>query len=169
MLLSVDAGFKKLGWAVFDKGVPVAWGIIKTEKSTKKTTRMADDNAYRCGQIARKLLQIIGNYKCTGIVGELPSGGSKSSSAARSMGLATGIAGTLVGILDLPAEWCTPGEVKIAVTGKVKASKDEVMDGIRGRFSQCDFPKTKTGFEDIADACGAYLALRNGNLVKLFG
>lgn len=177
MLLSLDVGFANTGWVIFDKGQPIKWGCIKTEKTKRKMTRVSDDNAARAQYIASELKKIIissftpnnVNYGNYGVIAELPTSGSQNARAANQMGIALGIAACLASLLEVPVEWATPTEVKKATTGKKNASKDEMMDTIRKAFPNCDFPKTKTHFEHIADACGVYLASRNGNLVKMFG
>jgi len=58
-LLSLDVGFRNLGWVVWQGGEIVDMGCIITDKSPKKTTRTADDYAYRSAQIARHLKDII--------------------------------------------------------------------------------------------------------------
>jgi len=169
MLLALDVGFRNSGWCAFKDGKPVAWGVIQTDKAKKKTVRMADDNAYRAGQIARQIKEIVDEHNVCAIIGELPSGGAQSARAMAQMAAATCIVGAVANILELPVEWCSPTDVKKAVTGLRSATKREVMDAVRKKFEGVDWPKTKGVFEHVADAVGAYLALRDGNLVKMFG
>jgi Holliday junction resolvasome RuvABC endonuclease subunit len=168
-LLSLDVGFSHCGWVVFKDGEPQDCGVIKTEKSNRKSTRTSDDNAFRAAQVARQLKEIIEGYGIKGVIGELPSGGAQSANAMRHMALATGIVASVASVLELPVEWVSPGDLKKAVTGYRSASKDEVMKVVRKRFNGFIWPKAKTRYEHIADAAGAYLALQDGNLVKLFG
>jgi len=167
-LLSLDVGFRATGWTVFESGKIRACGVILTDPATKKTTRNSDDNAFRAARIALELKGICETYAVQGVVGEMPSGGAQSARAMAHMALATGCVAATFSILGLPVEWTTPNEVKIAVCGVRAASKDDIMTAIKKRFD-FDFPKSKVVFEHIADSCGAYLAMRNGNLVKLYG
>lgn len=158
-----------MGWVVFKNKVPRAWGCIRTEKTKVKVTRVSDDNAYCAGVIARGLNWVINRYRCKGLVGELPTGGSKGAKPANQMGIASGIVVCLATIKNIPAEWVIPGDVKKAATGSRRASKEKVMDAIRKRFPKCKFPKVDAEFEHIADACGVYLASEGSTLQELFG
>lgn len=194
MLISLDISFTNIGWSVWDKKFPVAAGVIQTEKTKCKSTRVFDDNAYRCSVSARSLRDIIRNWDVGGIIGESPTG-SQSAAASKSAGLAIGLVATTACLLDLPIELCTPDAVKKAVCGKKNASKDEIMDKVidlyggkktvktievtkgkrAGKVSECVTYKFLGDvwpggtFEHIADSCGAYMALQNDNLVRMFG
>lgn len=171
-LLALDVGFKSTGYAVIEKGAVVVCGTIITEKSTKKTTRTADDYYARSSRLAMELECIIDKYEVKGIVGELPTGGAQSAKAAVMMGMATAVVAAVASLKNVPCEWCTPTEVKLAVSGCRSASKDEMMDNVRGIFAgkgDDKFPKAKAYFEHIADALGAYMALKGGNLVRIYG
>lgn len=194
MILSLDVSFRNMGWAVLHSGAVVSCGVVKTEKQKKKTVRVSDDNVDRCSHLAIELEKIIRKYNVQGVIGELP-GGSQSAKAAASLAMGTAIAACVKALLKIPAEWTTPDAVKKAVTGKKTASKPEIMDKVisihggeksvqeveitKGKqagkvqnrvtysFSGQDFPAGT--FEHIADAIGAYHALENDNLVKMFG
>lgn len=168
MLLALDVGFRATGWVVFNKGKIVETGCILTEKAKAKTVRMSNDNADRAARIALELQSICSEYKVKGIIGELPSGGAQSAKAMQQMALATGVVAATASILNLPVEWTDPNSVKLAVCGIRSASKDEIMEAIRKKFDY-PFAKQKNLFEHIADAIGVYLALKTGNLVKLYG
>jgi crossover junction endodeoxyribonuclease RuvC len=182
MLLSLDIGFSATGWSLFQGGNLIFCGVIKTEKTRKKNVRVADDNAYRCMQIANDLKEIITSYQVNAVIGELPHGGSENARAASHMGMAVGVIVGVAGAFSLPCEWCTPYDVKKALCGSLKASKQEVMDAVarkygwmktkknkRVTYSIGDLSFPKITFEHVADSIGAYEALRLGNLVKMFG
>ena len=192
-LLSLDVGFANLGWVLWDQGKLKDMGVIVTKKATKKSTRTADDYSFRSTQLARQLSEIIESGSVQAIVGELPSGGAQSAKAMAQMAMATAIVSSVASILNLPVEWCTPNDVKLAVYGQRSATKKQMMDTVIEKIGgeRCSkkikSKKSKTGynlqftyvvngykfgatmFEHIADAIGAYWALRDGNLVKLFG
>lgn len=170
--------------------------MIETEKSKKKTTRVADDYAYRSAQLANDLKGIVTEYGIKGVVGELPSGGAQSAKAMVQMNMATAIVAATMALLNIPVEWCTPEEVKKAATGFRSANKIMMMkavieffggkviekpvkckvsknypDGIRmdykWKFLNEVWPSGK--FEHIADSLGAMMALKDGNMVRMFG
>ena len=128
------------------------------------------------------------------IIGESPMG-SQSAAAAKSAGLAIGLIATTACLLDLPIEFCTPDSVKKAVTGRKDASKEDIMNRIielyggiktvkaisvtRGKRAGKESERVdyhflggvwpKGVFEHIADSCGAWMALQDNNLVRMFG
>ncbi len=106
------------------------------------------------------------------------------------MAMATAIVASVANILELPTEWCTPTEVKVAVTGLKSATKREMMDTVASYYKWKKHTKSVVVkdrihkrltyylhgakfpggmFEHIADSIGAYWALQDGNLVKMFG
>lgn len=191
-LISLDVGFAKTGWSVFDKGQPVACGISQQPKSAKRGVRTADDNVFRAGILCTNLRSIIFKYGCKAVIGELPSGGAQSAVAMRDMAAATCAVAGLVTCMDLPCEWCTPTEVKVAATGLKSGTKEEIMLAVCKKYGwpfDLKTSKNKKGtvikryvfhalnttkypggvFEDIADSIAAYWALRTSNMVKMFG
>lgn len=194
MLISLDIAFQNIGWTLWECKKPVMAGVIHTEKTENKRTRVFDDNAYRCSVAARTLKQIIEGECVRAIIGESPAG-SQSAAASKSAGLAIGLVATTACLLDLPLELCTPDSVKKAVCGRKDASKDAIMDRIIELYGGSKTAKVvsvtkgkragknneyvdysflggvwpKGTFEHIADSCGAYLSLQDNNLVRMFG
>lgn len=191
MLISTDAGFEKAGYVVFHEGMPIDAGVFETSKTTRKGILVSSDDAARCSALFRQYADKIAEHGCKGIIGELPSGGSKNFNAAKCLAYALCTCANVATALDLPADWCTPGNIKKAVCGSNSASKPQIMEAIIKLYGGKITYKTvklKTGktrkdsvyhfldkkwgagkFEHIADACGAYLALREFNVVKMFG
>lgn len=192
MILAVDPGYSSYGCAIFDKHQKVTKiGIIKTEASKKKLTRVSDDNAYRISLLAFKLDNVIKRHKIKGVVGELPLAGGQSARAVAHMAMASAISVTVFALNGLPVEWYTPMEVKLAVTGTKNATKEAMMQTIcgeygwsisykqiftkKGKLKRTDkvyYPLNqkmgKSTFEHIADAIGAFEAAKLGNIVKMF-
>jgi len=199
MLLALDVAFSNIGWTVWHNKAPFSCGLISTEKATKKTTLVSDDDSRRCCEIMRQITIVVQAHECQGIIGELPSG-SQNARAANMGGMALCAVNAAAHFLDLPAEWCGENDVKMAVCGKKNATKDEIMDAVIAIFGgkktagpvrttritkgkragktvksqRVDYTFlgqtwAKGNFEHIADSCGVWLALRNRNLVKMFG
>ena len=211
-VLALDVGFDNTGWAVMGtdrdagKDIIVDVGCITTSKSPKKTkVRLADENAMRGAQIASKLAQIVREWGCHCMIGEMPSGGAQSALSMRAMAAATTAVSATAAVLEIPAEWCSPTDVKLATFGLKSATKDEVMNAVvekydwwvdkkshyttitrgkrkgekklvvcktfhvpcSGEFKTRKIPGGT--FEHIADAIGAYWAMRDSNLVRMFG
>lgn len=184
MLLSLDVGFSNTGWSIWENGRLIKCGVIETEKSNRKSARVADDNAERSAKIAREIRALVDENFIQGIVGELPSSGGQSARAISHMAMATACIAASAALLNIPVEWTTPNEVKVAMTGMRSASKREMMDEAIKRIpgAQCEKEKRALWFvipgvgrfcagtfEHIADSIGAYFALRDGLLVRTFG
>ena len=127
-ILTLDVGFANMGWMVLKNHQPVEIGVIQTDKSKSKTTRTADDYSTRSAQLALGLEHIIKKYDVKGIVGELPHGGAQNARAASMMSMSNAIVSVVGALLRLPMEWTTPNEVKIALSGKRNATKEEQME-----------------------------------------
>jgi len=194
MIISLDIGFSNTGWSIFNKGGLLDIGVIQTKKTEKRMVRVSDDNVRRCIEIANEIDKLKQKYGLQGVLGELPSG-SQNARAANQFGLIIGTVGVAAHFLGLPAEWCSQQEVKKATTGNRFGGKDDVMTAIcdmvgvtkttkivkitKGKRKGKEtikttyhlmgkkFPESK--FEHIADSIGVYMALKTGNLVKMFG
>lgn len=186
-IMVLDVAFAHVGMVILgyaDGGWSVRLSeTITTKKSDAKTgVRAADDNVRRTQETFNRLHDLAETYDICGIIAEIPTGGSKSSAAARAMGMGTATAACLAASLDVVCEWTTPGDGKLALTGIKNASKIQ-MKATAAKM----WPKTTTGFhlkkktkkstnkepewddnyEHVADAMGAFSAARNGTVEKL--
>jgi Holliday junction resolvasome RuvABC endonuclease subunit len=194
MLLCLDIAFDNIGWSAFQGGKPIDVGLIHAEKSGKKTVRVADERADRCASMTGDLLSVIMRHKVDGIIGELPTG-SQNAAAANLCGWASGLVVSICRVLDLPAEWVSPNDVKMAVIGRRDASKMEIMDMVSNHYGwqkdvkiiniakgkragkesvqnvfHCLGKKFPAGtFEHVADSIGVYWSSKNRNLVRQYG
>lgn len=180
MILSLDVAWRNTGYIVFDKGEPVAAGVIRTEAPKKKSSvRVSDYNSMLAADIARTLKGLIQKYGVKGVVGELPTGGALSAKSMQQMGMAVAVVSAALELLGVPAEWVTPNDVKLAATGLRSASKEDMMAAASSEFGfKCDGKKftipgcgkfTKGDFEHIADAAFVFKAADGGNIRKIFG
>lgn len=162
-IMAIDAGFVNMGWAMLAprRGVMevVDHGNINTENQTRKTkTRVGDDNARRCAELAAGLEAAYRTWGPVCVVVELPSGGSKSMKAAMGMGMALAICSAFSKLMDLPMVCITPQQGKKAATGKQHASKAEVIQGVQRAFPGLELQGNKLAREAAADAIAAFLA-----------
>ena len=160
-ILALDAGFRNTGYAVFERDQPTVFGTITTSVDKKsKTKSISRQNIESLQHIGGQLARLIDLYAVELVVFEAPHGGSQSANAARAMAYATAVVVTVSCVLNVPCIQITPTQVKKLIRPKGEVTKDEVMDYIRGYYSDVEFPKYKKYFEHIADACGAYLVAR---------
>ena len=168
-VVAIDPGFANTGVAVMEYAN--VWKIkfclcIRTFKSeVKRGMRVADDDAQRCLETSRRLIDIIKAHEPSGMLVELPNAGAKSARAARAMALSTGVMCAVVEAVELPVEWYTPVDIKVAATGRRKASKDEMMTAMHHCWPKYPVP-IKAEWEHIADALATFEAGRQSNIVR---
>ena len=193
MLLAVDPGLSNSGYVVFNQyGQITTMGVLQTEKTKRKITRISDDCADRIATMSLALNQVIKDNNIKVVIGEMPIMGGQSSAAVRDMAIAVAISVSVFSLHSLPCGWCTPTEVKQALTGLKTASKQDMMQAACKKHSWNITTKTiyKKGtnqvqridnvywpmgvqygankFEHIADAIGVAHALKTSNLIKQF-
>lgn len=121
------------------------------------------------------------------IVGEATPGGAKNAAAAIKLNVAFTAVLTVCLLRQVKYEWCTPDAVKKATIGNGQATKEQIMDWAIGRYGgskdvkHVNITKGKRAgavdrhltyrfldelipggtFEHIADACGAYEAVKH--------
>ena len=163
---------------------------IHVKPPKKSNIRVSDILSQRAAKLAADLRKVYREYGCRAIIGEMPSGGAQSASAMAKMAVAAAAVSAMTASLDMPCEWCTPTDVKVAATGLKSGTKPEIMDAVAKKYGwHVDVKQTKTSerktfhvptvegtrklpggqFEDIADAIVAYWAMETSNLVKMFG
>jgi Holliday junction resolvasome RuvABC endonuclease subunit len=195
MLLCLDVAFNNIGYSIFHEKHLLEVGLITAPKAIKSwNTRITDERADRCASMTGQLISLIKEKGVQGITAELPSG-SQNAAAVNQLGWASGMVVSTARVFDIPMEHVTQRDVKLAVAGTEKASKDDIMDEVAARFNWrkdtksinitlgkrkgssseqasyfvmgASYPKTK--FEHIADSIGVYWASRDRNLVRMFG
>lgn len=157
-----DPSITAWGWAVVDPSDNslVDIGAIKTEPvAGKLRIRKGDDRVRRVMEINRQLIKVIKKYKIALILSELPHG-SQSAVAAVMIGMVTGQLQALGDAFDIPVEWFSEGDAKVAVSGKRSVPKDDMVKIVCSMF-ECDpWKKTKWENQAIADALAVYYVAR---------
>ena len=167
MILALDISLAEFGIAVFDNRGQLIHGECVITKPVKKklNTRVIDSDHLRVKEISLRLSELHEQYDFKGIVAEVPPGGTKGARSATALGLAKGAVWTFAVLINLPFESYLPHEAKKAVTGKMNASKEEVATAVKRRWRDFKFPASKNHLEAICDACSAYIAAENNNLI----
>lgn len=180
-VLALDVAYTNIGWAIIEPfnnvDRVIAVGDLKNPCDTKKkkTVRASSMMVDRVTLQYTQLREIYLKYKPSGIVAELPVGGGKSSKAAEGMALGTAIVSILVAQFNIPAEWTTPEDGKVAMCRSKTASKFDMQAEAMVKFPELremvpTSTRSKTGFEawfeHSADACAAFLSAKHGTLVR---
>ena len=175
LIVGLDLGFRHTG-VVAARPSPFGVGYdivdflcINTQPEHKKRgTYVSHDDIRSCQEMTRDLgafINKVGKVSC--IIAEMPPGGGKGARAVRAMGIATGMLAAIVEMQGYPAHWVMPDESKKLVGGKKNASKEEMMDAVRGMFPDVVWPKAKCTFEHIADAVAALIVGKRCDIYKL--
>lgn len=161
-VLTNDPSMTAWGWAVVrpSDNVVIDCGAIKTEPQSKALrTRKGDDRVRRVQEINFQLINIIKRYHIALIVSELPHG-SQSAVAAIMIGITTGVLQAIGDCLEVPVEWFSEGDAKVAVSGHRSVPKDDMVQIMEGFFPDCPFKKTKWENQAIADSLAVYYVAR---------
>ena len=170
MILALDISLSGLGIAVIDEHGKLVHGECVITKPVKKklNTRVMDSDHLRIKEISLRLKTLHEQYGFKGIVAEVPPGGTQGARSATALGLAKGAVWNFATVMNLPFENYLPHEAKKAATGKMNASKEEVIRAVKRRWKDFNFPQAKKHLEAVCDACSTYMAAENNNLVLTF-
>ncbi len=179
IILGLDPGFANLGHTLVKYGpdgkeVPLSMGLFETEKSEKKTKVLsANDNFRRTQEISRFLRSMFDgpHGRVTAVCAEAMSF-PRSSSVAAKMAMAWGVIATLTEQFDIPLLQVTPMELKVALTGNKKASKEDVEKSLVDRFPKGSLDAlvvdvTASKHEHPFDALGAVVACRDSDVLRM--
>ena len=139
LILGVDPGLTRCGYGVITGKIAVDYGHF--------TSSPTQDPRDRVGSIAESLDKIISTHKPVLIAIERVFAQANLRSV---MGVAQ-ISGALMALAfkhDIPLQFFTPSEVKLAVAGSGRADKAQVAEMVRRTLSLEETPKPA----DVADA-----------------
>jgi Holliday junction resolvasome RuvABC endonuclease subunit len=180
-VLTLDVAYTNIGWAVIEpyknSDIITNIGCISNKSDPKKKKAMYASNVMveRVGKLYRNLRDVYLEHKPSAIVAEIPTGGGKSHKATEGMALGTSVAAILTTQFDIPVEWTTPDDGKVAMCRCKTASKLQMQAAAISKFPELRrmvpvSKRSKSGyeswFEHSADAIAAFLAARNGSLVR---
>ena len=146
IILGVDPGLTRCGFGVVDnsKNEAINFGMFQSLPSS--------DPRYRVGAIAKELKQLVETHKPEMIALERVFAQANLRSV---MGVAQ-VSGALMSIAyeaNIPLQFFTPSEVKAAVTGNGRATKDQVALMVTRILRLSETPKPA----DVADALAVAL------------
>jgi crossover junction endodeoxyribonuclease RuvC len=169
-ILGIDPGFASMGWAIctLDGGnvTPIKCGVITTEKSTKKlNTRSSEDNIRRAQKMYTSLAKLINDYSVTMVCTETMSW-PRSAGVVAKLGISWGVIAAVCHQWRVMILQASPMEIKRAVTGNGKASKEDMISLIKGTYPNLVLPPQLVLQEHAADAVGAVIACQESQLFK---
>lgn len=148
IILGIDPGTNLMGYGIIkivnNKASMVAMGIIDLRKLT--------DHYLRLGHIFERITGIIDAYLPDELAIEAPFFGKNVQSMLK-LGRAQGVAIAAAIHRDIPIHEYAPLKIKMAITGRGQASKEQVAGMLQRllHLDQTDMPR----FMDATDALGA--------------
>jgi crossover junction endodeoxyribonuclease RuvC len=140
LILGVDPGLTRCGFGVIESNLkPIEFGLFQTAAGM--------DPRDRVGEISEKLEEVVRKHNPQLIALERVFAQANLRSV---MGVAQ-ISGALMAIAfrnNIPLEFFTPSEVKLAVTGHGRANKEQVGQMVSRLLNLSEVPKPA----DVADA-----------------
>ncbi len=143
IILGIDPGFGRLGYAVIkkDKGelIPIEYGIVETKKGSSIPLRL--------GEIYSKMLELIEHHRPNCIVTEKQIFAANRTTAfdvAKALGV------VLLASNETGIDWIeyTPNEIKLTVTGSGSADKNQIQYMVSKLLKLKVSPKP----DDVSDA-----------------
>jgi crossover junction endodeoxyribonuclease RuvC len=176
-ILGIDPGFASIGLAVValedNQVTPIAMTVVCTAKSTRASkVRASSDNHRRGLEIVRSIRPLIDLHKPILICAEGFSF-PRQARASALLGRCWGIIDCLAEQYSIPVIEASPQEIKFAVTGSKKASKEEVQHGLESLFPASETIKEfkriepRSLYEHGFDALGACVACLESTEVRL--
>lgn len=160
IVLGIDPGFNKLGWAVIKKKASdfeiAAASFIETESGENFEKRIL--------KIGKELNEIIKKYKPERLAIEKLFFTTNQKTALKVAEI-KGIATYLAALAGIPCFEFTPLEVKMTICGYGKADKKQVRDMLKLTLKNCVLPKN----DDACDAIAIALVCFFLNSINKFG
>ena len=147
-ILGIDPGSRNMGWAVLEleTGKLLGWGTIKTKPKTPQPETL--------GILLQALEDLIAQW-CPHHLALEDLFFSRNVRSAMRVGEARGMVLLACHQHGLEPYSYTPQQLKIAAAGKGNASKEEIAEGLEGKFTRT--PPT----QHAGDAAAAAMCLRN--------
>ena len=161
MILGIDPGFAKLGWCLMtaNGNRVLDAGIVETKKAQQKGVMYsANDNIQRL----RVLLDGVGGAigKDTRLLCMESASFVRSAKVMHQIGMARGGIVSMAYEHRVPLLEASPRQIKVAVTGKASASKQEIAKALAALHPEMLplLPRAKSKHEHMWDALGAIKA-----------
>ena len=166
---AIDIGFAHTGIVVFEvvgeQLVYVDSTCINSKKVKKSKKGVALQDVDRIYTIVNGAVAYLKANLVARVAIELPTGGAKSSRAARCLGISTGMTVMLPMLLNCPAKFVTPRSVKKAATGDEFAEKKPIIAAMTKLYPQI-LKHNKGDQEHISDSAGVALVAKDFLLGK---
>lgn len=168
IVLGLDPAFAIMGWAIGGFGPDLCVtraGLIETVKSDKKLrVRSMDDTFRRSRDLANQLQKLIEQWHPWAIALEGFSPVRNASSTGK-IGHAYGVIAAMAELRKLPVVSVSPQELKIELTGKRSASKEEVTAAAKKRFPKVRIDAVPSKANHCWDAVAVLIATQSSDVM----
>lgn len=170
IVLGLDPGFRDLGFAAIeftrDGERPVAAGVIRTKKSTKKQNVLATEDNVRCGRELGEQLEMILAALSPVLVCTESQSWPRNAGASAKVGIAWGV--VINATRSLPMAQASPQEIKRIVVGAKNASKADVELEVARRWNLSPLLEgvTESKRNHAYDAAGAVIACMESDVFR---
>jgi Holliday junction resolvasome RuvABC endonuclease subunit len=157
----IDIGFSNMGISIFEvKNQTMEYldsECFRSKKAKKSKDYVSLQDVARIEFIMFGTMNFLRMHNPELVIIELPTGGAKSSRAARALGIATCMCVDIPVMLKCKHIYVSPRDVKKITTGDENAEKDAIIKAVGILFP--DFLKHKPWkHEHIADSIGCVMA-----------
>lgn len=170
-IAGIDPGFANIGYVIArldtTKVVPIKASVFITEKSNKKRNVLASaDNFRRAQEISVFLRQLIFENKISIICLESMSF-PRNSSAAAKVAMFWGVLSAITEHLGIPVIQASPQEVKLALTAKKSATKEEVEEAVKKLYTVPKIQSIGSKENHAYDALAVITTCLDSEVIKL--
>jgi len=155
-ILGIDPGYATLGWAIIDGNLKIVdYGLVETNNNIRIDERLFI--------IHNEINKIIANYspQCVAIEKLFFA---KNTKTAIDVAKCIGVVLLTAKLNNLNYDEYSPSQVKNAITGYGRASKDQIQNIIMKIFKLKEIPRPDDAADALAIAACHFLNLKNVNI-----
>lgn len=152
-ILGIDPGYATLGWAIIDGSLKIVdYGLVETSNNIRIDERLFI--------IYNEINKIIANYspQCVAIEKLFFA---KNTKTAIDVAKCIGVVLLTAKLNNLDYDEYSPSQVKNAITGYGRASKDQIQNIIMKIFKLKEIPRPDDAADALAIAACHFLNLKN--------
>lgn len=152
-ILGIDPGYATLGWAIIDGSLKIVdYGLVETSNNIRIDERLFI--------IHNEINKIIANYspQCVAIEKLFFA---KNTKTAIDVAKCIGVVLLTAKLNNLDYDEYSPSQVKNAITGYGRASKDQIQNIIMKIFKLKEIPRPDDAADALAIAACHFLNLKN--------
>lgn len=152
-ILGIDPGYATLGWAIIDGSLKIVdYGLVETNNNIRIDERLFI--------IHNQINKIIANYspQCVAIEKLFFA---KNTKTAIDVAKCIGVVLLTAKLNNLDYDEYSPSQVKNAITGYGRASKDQIQNIIMKIFKLKEIPRPDDAADALAIAACHFLNLKN--------